>query len=75
MTFPLTINSAFSLEWSKTVNDDAELLLSKNKSGSCSCLAIKEGLEISPVGEVLIRSSEPHPDEAFEPIGYVHEAS
>ena len=50
MTFPLTINSAFSLEWSKSVNDDAELLL-----------AIKEGLELSPIGEVLIRSSEPIP--------------
>jgi len=64
MTFPLTIRSAFSLEWSKTVNNDAELLV-----------AIREGLELSPIGEVLIRSSEPHPDEAFEPIGYVHEAS
>ena len=45
--FPLTIYSAFSLKWSKSVNDDAELLL-----------AIKEGLGLSPIGELLIRSTE-----------------
>ena len=59
--FPLTISSAFSLKWSKTVNNDAELLL-----------AIKEGLELSPIGEVLIRSSE-SPPRVLPPLSQLSE--